>query len=175
MNRNLMALFNGYTNYEVDPPEGDKPTVLYAGNTPLDQVADARDLVSALVGKGYTSLKDTEARSKFQLLSNTIGAPLAQKIADSVLIYNQRPEVTNYTPEQRVSNYYSIGSSDKDVANYLQKIKSFGSGVLSGFNDSVLMDNRIMTGRDKLATPTEDTDTAKRIKDIASKITTSKK
>ena len=116
-------------------------------STSLDDTADIRDALSFLAGKGYSSLSDDESRKTFGRLVGLVGRPKAEKLATQVFLFNQRPETKTYSPEQKVSSFYEIGSSDKDISPYIQKAKSFGSGVLPGFRESPSLGNMILTGR----------------------------
>ena len=153
--KNLQTILNGYTNFpmtekEGDPTEGDNPKLLFRGSSPADVTADVRDTLSFLAGKGYTSLSDKDARANYQILSKTIGTPLAQKLVNQVFLFNQRPEAKSYSPEKRVQVFYDIGSRDKDVNDYLGRVKAFGSGVNAGLNDSVLYGNQQLVGKESI-------------------------
>lgn len=167
-NSNFLNLMNGYTNYEVD--KEDPPTQIFKNDTPLDEIANSRDSLSFLAGKGYTSLSDDDARANYTSLSKTVGVPLAQKLVNQIFLYNQRPEVKNFNPEQRVNGFYEIGSSDKDTGAYLRKVKNFGTGVLPGFRDSVLINNRKLTGKEIDTPPIASTSDKEKINAVISKI-----
>lgn len=130
-----------------DPSIGDEG-VIKRTTTSLDDTADIRDALSFLAGKGYSSLSDDESRKTFGRLSALVGAPKAQKLATQVFLFNQRPEIQKFTPEQRVNAFYDIGSSDKDIAPFIEKAKNFGSGVLPGFRNSALLGNMQLSGKE---------------------------
>ena len=91
--------------------------VILKGKTPADKQADIRDTLSYFAGRGLTGLIDEEARKQYATLVGQVGREKAQNLANSVFLFNQRPEVLKQSPEQRVQSYYSIGSANPDVQN----------------------------------------------------------
>ncbi len=165
---NLANLLNGYTGIpttENDPPNEEAPKLIFRGQTPSDTLADSRDILSFLVGKGYTSLNDDDAKGAYKSLAKTVGDQQAQKLVDQALLYNQRKEAQLQTPEQRVQSFYDIGSNDKNVSAYLGQLRNLGSGVIPGFRESVFMGNRKLTGREPdTATSTTETTMGAKLK-----------
>lgn len=122
--------------------------VILKGKTPADKQADIRDTLSYFAGRGLTGLIDEEARKQYATLVGQVGREKAQNLANSVFLFNQRPEVLKQSPEQRVQSYYSIGSANPEVQNTLNRVKSLGYGVGAGFQNSGLLGNMILTGRE---------------------------
>ncbi len=125
-----------------------KVTQIFKAKTPGDQTADVRDSLSYFAGRGLTGITDAEARKQYAGLVAQVGREKAEKLANSVFLFNQRPEILKQSPEQRVQSYYSIGSNNPDVQNTLNKVKSLGYGVGAGFQNSTLLGNMILTGRE---------------------------
>lgn len=116
--------------------------------TPADNDADLRDSVSLLVGGGFTDLKDENARANFLRIRTILNDDQkAQNLLTHIFLQNQRPGWQQMKPEQRVSSFYDINSSDKGTSELLQKIKSFGTGPVSGYTDSVNEVNQQQQGQ----------------------------
>lgn len=133
----------------TDPPSEEKPVIKSAitRNSPEDQTANLRDSLTALVGRGYTSVTDDESRGHFSRLVATIGLPAAQKLMTHIAIYNQNPNQSRLPLTEKVSQFYDIGSRDTEVNSLLQKIKNFGSGVVSGLTDSGDYTNQVLMNK----------------------------
>jgi hypothetical protein len=111
-----------------------------------DQTADLRDSVSALVGGGYKSLTDDDSKANFSRIASLIGIKNAQNLFLHISQQNQRPGWNAMKPAERVSKFYDIPSSDPSTNGVLQNIKSFGSGPMAGYTDSVNYLNQIQQG-----------------------------
>lgn len=116
------------------------------GNTPADETADLRDSINALVGGGYKTLSDEDARGNFVKLAGILGTKAAQNLFIHISQQNQRPGWNQMKPAERVSNFYNINSNNPDVNPILQRVKSFGTGPLSGYTDSVNLVNQNQQG-----------------------------
>jgi len=146
---------------KTDPPV----TEIYRAKTPADITADVRDSLNYFTGRGLTGLNDDESRAEYGKLVNTIGREQAQRLATSVFLHNQRPETLKMSPEQRIQHYYSTNSNNPDVQNTLNKVKSFGQGVLPGFQGSSLLGNMILAGREQAPVANvPETDRSKKVK-----------
>lgn len=152
----------------TDPPVKE----IYKGKTPADTTADVRDSLSYFAGRGLTNLVDPEAQKQYALLVNQVGREKAQNLANQVFLHSQRPEVLKMSPEQRISSFYSVGSNNPDVQGTLNKVKSFGMGVIPGFRSSPLLGNMLLGGRESapIAAVKPDTDQQKRVKLLISQI-----
>lgn len=113
---------------------------------PLDNTADIRDSILALVGKGVSSLNDEDSQGHFAKLSGILGQKQAQALVTHIILQNKRPEFQGLSPRSRISKFYEIGSSNTGVSNILQTTKAFGSGPLAGFQDSGNVSNQKLSG-----------------------------
>lgn len=133
-------------------PENE-PKLLGGGGTPSNdptrQQFDVRDSITALVGKGYTSVSDDDARGHFAKLSSVLGVPAAQKIMSHIFLYNQSPNSKQLPIQQKIMQFYDMGSRDADVDAHLKKLKMLGSGVLGGMNTSPEVTNMDLSNRDR--------------------------
>lgn len=132
-----------------DPKKGEiKESVLLSpGRTPFDDTADVRDILSGLVGKGMTGLNDDDSRNSYTRLQQLVGPQQAQKLMTHMFIFNSRPDLKGAAPEARIKSFYDTPASDNDVSGTLNKVKSFGYGVLPGFRDSSSQLNQQLSGR----------------------------
>lgn len=112
-----------------------------------NDLADGRDILSMLVGSGTTSLKGHDMNSNFNRLKQMVGAPLAQKLVSQAFLFNQRPDVQKLSPEQRVQNFFSIGSNDPEVAGYIKKSGYMGTGPTEAFRNSAALGNSHLQGK----------------------------
>lgn len=129
---------------KTDPVE---ETFISKGRTPIDDTADVRDLLTALVGKGYTSLSDADSRADYQRLQALVGQDKAQKLATHAFIYNQNPANQRLPVEAKIKGFYDAPAGDPDVQSTLKKVGAFGYGVLPGFRESVNHTNQVLAGR----------------------------
>lgn len=135
---------------KTDPPVTVKEGEFIRSRTPLDDTADIRDDLALIVGGGNPSLKNDDVRGSFARMQSIMGQDKAAKLMDAIYLHSQRPEVMAMkTPEERINSFYSIGSSNQDIAPYIQRAKTFGYGVIPGFRDSRLLANMILSGREK--------------------------
>jgi hypothetical protein len=138
-----------------DPPSEEKPTIknVNRASSPQDQTADLRDSLTALVGKGYTSVTDEDSRGHFARLVSMLGLPAAQKLFTHISIYNQNPNQSRLPLNDKVTQFYDVGSRDIEIDSLLKKVKQFGSGVISGLTDSNNYSNQLLTGKIQEPTP----------------------
>lgn len=106
--------------------------------SPEDSV-NVRDILSAFVGKGYTNLKEEDARKMFGFLRAKLGDDTANKLLSHLSIYNQRPDMLQQNADKRIQSLYDIGSHDPVVDNILRQTKNVAQGPMSGYNDSPLV------------------------------------
>ena len=141
---NWQAILNGHTNFGGgDPPAGGTST-----RPGLDVRADIRDMLSGAVGKGWTNFSDPEAQKHFARLTVLVGRQQAQSLMNHVFIYNQRPDVKGKSADQKLSQFYDMGSTNKDTNNIIKAAGSFGQGAVEGQNTSRDITNMQNTGRD---------------------------
>jgi hypothetical protein len=136
------ALFRPEPPVVVQNPSGST-----VNKTPLNDMADGRDIISFFVGGGHTALKGQDLQSAFKRLSDVVGAPLAQKLTTQAFLFNQRPDAQKLSSEQRVKNFFQLGSNDQDVAAYLRKGGSMGTGPVDAFRNSALLGNSNLLGK----------------------------
>lgn len=118
-----------------------------SGRGVLDEQADVRDLISSLVGKGYTTLMDDNSRAAYNRLQILLGRPRAQKLMEQVFIYNQNPEHQRRPVEDKINTFYNLGSRDAQTNDLLKKTKSLGYGVLPAFRESNFVPNIMLQGK----------------------------
>lgn len=97
---------------------------------------DIRDALSAFVGKGYIGTSDDNARAIYSMLRSRLGADVAQKMLTHLSLYNQRPDVLKLAPEDRVKQFYDIGSRDADVQSILARSGVLDKGPVPGMRES---------------------------------------
>lgn len=114
------------------------PSLLGARSSGGDpkETLDIRDSITAMVGKGYTSIADDEARSHFARLVNALGLPKAQKVMSHIFLYNQSPNNKSTPLQQKIMQFYDSGSKDTDVDEVIKQSKGIGTGVVAGLNSS---------------------------------------
>lgn len=130
----------------VDPVVKEK-VIISKGRTPLDDTADVRDILSGLVGKGMTGLNDDDSRNGYNRLQSLVGPQQAQKLMNHMFVFNSRPDLKGAAPEARINSFYQTPSSDPEVSGTLNKVKSFGYGVLPGFRQSSSQLNQGLSGQ----------------------------
>jgi hypothetical protein len=129
--------------------EGEDPKKMPLKSDPIKDQFDVRDGISAMVGKGYTALSDDDARGIYKNLSGKLGESRAQKLMNSVFLYNKKSKQTNL--EAKLSEFYNSKTGDKDVDEIINTSNKIGYGPLEGFRTSVLVDNQKLQGKFKEA------------------------
>lgn len=128
-----------------DPKKGtvteEKATIKSRG--PLEDTADIQDIISGMVGKGYTTLSDDDARGGFARMEALLGRDKARDLMTKIFIYNQRPENQRAPMEARISQFYDTAANDPVIS----KARNFGYGVLPGFRTSASALNQSLLGR----------------------------
>lgn len=112
----------------------------------FDQIADTRDYLANLVGSGSKTF-DENVKGNYTFLSKIFGQPLAEKILNHVFVFNNRSDMQSATPEERISAFYNLGSSDKELQDVFIKAKTFGKGPIAGLNESVNIGNQLLNKR----------------------------
>lgn len=125
-------------------PPGRKTALVVS--KPAAQGLDLRDLVGMLVGGGYTSLSDEDARNHFSKMQQIMGPAAANSMLVHILKQNQRPEFRNMKPEDRITNFYNIRSSHIPTDETLQSLKAIGTGPTSGYLQSSNLVNQRQQG-----------------------------
>lgn len=133
----------------------------------LDDNIEVRDLLTGLVGK-WNDLKSDDRSPYIVKLGQLIGKPTAQKLINSIFIFNDRDDVKGKNAEQRVGQFYDLGNEDKDVNNVIARSRSLGYGVQEGLRTSPDILNEEATKRFIPKKDTAHTIASDKIKDIAS-------
>jgi hypothetical protein len=136
-----MAMLDGSAAVGSGPGPGNNPPnsgTFKSQRSPMDQLADVRDSIMALVGGGKTKIDDDETRGHWANLVDKLGPQKAQSLMTHIILQNQRPEFQGLKPQDRINAFYQINSSNPDVQPILEQTKSFGSGpnLDSSFNIS---------------------------------------
>jgi hypothetical protein len=108
---------------------------------------DVRDAISAFVGKRFIGTQDQDARALYSMLRARLGGDTASKLLTHLSLFNQRPDMLQATPEQRVQAFYDIGSNDPELNTLISRSKMMGQGPISGMAESPLVDNRELLGQ----------------------------
>lgn len=112
----------------------------------LDDKLDVRDILANFVGRGDRDLSNDQAKKDYHYLSSVLGAPMAQKTLNHILIFNQRNDQKNQPFEKRLNSLYTIGSQDKDVDNLLKRTSMLGTGPIAGARESGNVGNMAAMG-----------------------------
>lgn len=150
---------------------GDNPPVknlTITGRGNLDDAADIRDVMSAMVGKGITDFTNPNVKDYLTYLSSKVGIKQAQQMFTHIILFNQRPDVQGKSPEQKINQFYSMGASDSNLDNIIKGAGSLGSGPVSGARDSSDVLNMQAVGKN-LGTESNDLAAVNTVKSIASK------
>lgn len=129
-------------------PGTDKPIMVQKEKPSgtFDQTADLRDDIGLLVGGGYTSFSDENARATFARIASVLGKQKASDLSLHIFLQNQRPGAQQMKPVERVSKFYDISSSNAAVKETLEKVKAFGTGPIAGYTDSIDFINQQQQG-----------------------------
>lgn len=116
------------------PIIGEEEVVERVPNTrgPLEESVQVRDLISGLVGGGYTNLSADDAQKNFARLQVILGRPKANEIAQKIIIHNQDPRYKAKPIEERITAFYDQQKADPVVG----KARSLGYGILPSFRTS---------------------------------------
>lgn len=124
-----------------------------SNRTNLDDLANLRDSVSALVAAGYTGkTSDPELAAHRDRIIRSLPQGQAQNLLTHISVQNSTPGFSIMSPEQRIGRFYDINSSVPATDDLLRRIKSFGTGPMSSFKDSQDVLLRKLAGSDQ-ATP----------------------
>ena len=149
---------------------GDVPKVSQgsqASHNASSETADIRDILSGFVAKGFTDLSSDDAKHYFAALSGLVGRQTAQQLAIHIFLFNQRPDTVSKPPEEKVRQFYSIGSNDPHVDNVIKGAGAFGEGPIVGLRQSHDVLSMQATNR-KISTKEGDGAQSSNIQNIAS-------
>lgn len=99
---------------------------------PIENSVEVRDLISGLVGGGYTNLANEDAQKNFVRLQSILGRPKANELVQKIMIHNQDPRYKAKPIEERVTTFYDQQKGDPVVGD----ARSLGYGVLPSFRTS---------------------------------------
>lgn len=128
-------------------------TQIASNKSNLDDLANLRDSVSALVASGYTgSTKDKDLAAHRDRIISALPTGQGQNLLTHIAVQNSTPGFSIMSPEQRVGRFYDINSSVPATDDLLRRIKTLGTGPMSSFKDSQDVLLRKLAGSDQ-ATP----------------------
>jgi hypothetical protein len=125
------------------------PTPL-SKNPPGGDQLDVADILANFVGRGDKNLQNDQALKDFHYLSTKVGQPMASKLVNHVIMFNQRPDMQKQPFAAKLNSLYTIGSNDKDVDGILKKTNNLGAGPNAIANNSWNIDSQSATGRNPL-------------------------
>lgn len=98
----------------------------------LDDSILVRDMITGLVGGGFTSLKEDTAQKNFAQLRRLLGDSKANEIMTKVVIHNQDPRYKALPIEEKISSFYDQQQNDPVIG----RVRKLSYGVLPGFRTS---------------------------------------
>jgi hypothetical protein len=109
----------------------DAPSELFFTNDhTVNRLVYLADLLNRVVASGK-QVQDTEWGKS---LANHVG----RDVITGLNIFNSRPDVQSKTPEQRLSSFYNIYSSNQELQGIKDQIRSLGYGVLDFYRNSLM-------------------------------------
>lgn len=105
------------------------------------------DMLNYGIGSGQNPLSTKEGR--IFAMNNT--DPNTRQLLDAVTLFNQRSDIQNKNPEERIQQFYNMPSSNPVVEDYRTRTRNLGQGILN-FNrtsPSVGNQEQIMASRKK--------------------------
>lgn len=133
-------------NYNSSPPAAMSASK-GSPYVPVEDSLNIRDVLSGVVGKGFTDLKNEDARNAFAYLRTHLGQDVASKLMTHALIFNQRQDMLKATPQQKVQSFYEIGSNDPILHNIITRAGNVSYGTQDGLNTSPDILNKQISGR----------------------------
>lgn len=149
---NFAALLTGHLG--ITPGGGgETPTPTTSGYTHgyYDDLVHAREILTNFVGKGYKNFSDDQSRKDFAYLKNLVGSDTANKLINSVFVFNNSDSVKGKSWSDKVSNFYSSGSNDASIQKLMTTFSNLGKGPIAGAQDSSNTTNMELTGRKTVA------------------------
>lgn len=161
------AMTGNFGSGPDDTPDVQKGSKATHG--PLEDGADVRDILTAMVGKGYTDFSSPDVKNYLSYLSNKIGVPAAQKIFTNIFLFNQRDDMKFRKPLERVDHFYGTSFNDRDVNNIVKGAASLGnSDPISAARTTAEVGNMQLTGRLPETNGSGDIASENKIKKVAS-------
>lgn len=143
---NFAALLTGHLGL---PSEGGSTTGTTSGYTHghYDDLFHARDILTNFLGKGYKNFSDEQSRKDFAYLKNLVGEEQANKLINSVFVYNNSDSVKGKSWQDKITGFYSSGSKDQSLQKLITTFSTLGQGPIAGAQDSSNVSNMEITGR----------------------------
>ena len=169
-NQNFFNDVMGHVNASDENIGGGGEVEKKAANIPsrdkITDNVDVRDLITGLVGGGYTDFTNPDVRHNFARLTDLLGRDQAEKMMIHIFQFNKRPEIKSSNAEYRVSNFYDVGSNNDTVNKIIQTSKNLGTGPLPGRRTSPDILNKQASGRDTSTTPSTTSSQSKKVEDL---------
>lgn len=145
---NWANAMNGHLGYDTGgTPVNTIPPV--AGRGKLDELADVRDIIANFIGNQYKNLADPNAGHDFAYLSSILGSSQAKQLMNQVIIFNQRDDVKKLGTEDRMRQFYSMGSNNDQLNGLIKSIQNMGQGPISAMRESSNLGSKKLSGTDK--------------------------
>lgn len=107
-----------------------------SGPTRPEDYLNIRDALTAFVGNGYKNTSGDDARALYSALRAQLGPATAQKMLIHLQQFNQRPDMLQRGPEERVRAFYDMGSRDPDVHNIISRSGMVAQGPIGGMREA---------------------------------------
>lgn len=118
-------------NYSTSPPAAQMASK-GSPYLPPDDSLYIRDILSGVIGKGFTDLKSDDAKSAYAYLRTKLGYDTASKLMTHALLFNQRQDMLKASPQQKVQSFYDIGSNDPTLNNVISRAGKVSYGPIDG-------------------------------------------
>lgn len=112
-----------------------------------DDLFHARDIVTNFIGKGYKNFSDDQSRKDFAYLKNLVGDDTANKLMNSVFVFNSSDSSKGKSWQDKINSFYSTGSKDSSIQSMMTTFSNLGQGPIAGANQSSNTGNMEITGR----------------------------
>jgi hypothetical protein len=126
----IAALTTGPTN---PPPAQTNPTV-------TDDV-HVRDILSGMINMGTNDFSSDDAKAARTALAYRVGDPMAVRLMTQAVNFNGRKDMVGKPTEDKLSAFFSMGSNDPEVDNYIKRAGNVGQGVIQGYRNTPLVTN----------------------------------
>lgn len=133
-------------NYNASPPAAMAATKGTPYVPPEDSL-NLRDVLSGVIGKGFTDLKNDDARNAYAYLRSHLGYDTASKLMTHALMFNQRQDMLKASPQQKVQSFYDIGSNDPVLHDLITRAGKVSYGPQDGLNTSPDALSKQISGR----------------------------
>lgn len=125
-----------------------------SGKGPIENNLDIRDRIFELIGKG-NALSPDDKGAILANLTQTLGAEKAQKLMTQAYLFNTHPDFQKMPIENRIQQFYTIGSNDPDVKDIMDRTRNLGYGLGHGFRTSFSNIAKQLSGQIPITTVTD--------------------